>query len=194
VYRIVDRPVLRRSAVRLALVLTLAGIAAVALAAVAPRVENPHGKFKEDCQLCHSAKSWKEVRVSPRFDHSKYGFALTGAHATSDCMRCHTSLEFSQSKTECASCHQDPHRGEMAPTPAATARAAHGPRARSALRARFPLSGGHAAVDCEAATGRRAGQMQFKGTLRSAAAATADTRRYAARPRRERLHDPPGCH
>ncbi len=163
----------RRALARLAAALLPAGLAAALLAAVvlaqtAARVESPHGKFKEDCQLCHNATSWKTVRVSPKFDHAKYGFPLEGAHATSDCMACHSSLDFSQSRAACASCHQDPHRGEMG-TDCARCHGARSfidraPMVRAHMLTRFPLTGTHAAADCEDCHHPAAqGQLQYKG-------------------------------
>jgi hypothetical protein len=139
------------------------------VAAVRPRVENPHGKFREECSMCHSADTWKIAKVKSSFDHSKYGFRLAGAHAAGGCMSCHTSLEFSQSKTQCASCHQDPHRGELgldcARCHGDRSFIDRGPMVRQHQLTRFPLTGGHAALDCESCHRPAAqGQMQFVGT------------------------------
>lgn len=150
--------------------LTLAILGVQAIAAVRAKVENPHGSFKEECALCHSAEGWKPARVKPEFDHGKrYGFALTGAHATDDCLSCHTTLEFKQSNTQCQSCHQDPHRGEMG----AECARCHSSRSfsdRSAMvqqhqMSRFPLTGSHAALECEGCHRPSAqGKLQFVNT------------------------------
>jgi hypothetical protein len=164
-----DRTIRHRSLGAFVAIVAIALLAVVAMGAVQPRVDNPHGKFKENCQLCHTAKGWKDVKVSPKFDHGKYGFPLTGAHATANCMGCHSSLEFSQSKMLCANCHQDPHRGEMG-TDCAHCHAARsfqdrGPMVRAHQLTRFPLTASHATLDCESCHKPAAqGQLQFVGT------------------------------
>lgn len=138
-------------------------------AAAAPRAENPHGTFKEECAHCHTSDSWKIAKVAQGFDHAKYGFPLTGAHASSQCTACHKSLDFTQAKTQCISCHQDPHRGEMG-TECARCHGARsfvdrGPMVRAHQLTQFPLTGSHAAIDCESChKGTQQGHMQFIGT------------------------------
>lgn len=133
-----------------------------------PLPANPHGKFKEECSLCHDASGWTPARVSQKFDHGKYGFPLTGAHAASQCLACHQSLDFSKPETRCASCHEDPHRGELG----SECERCHGARSfldrarmlRAHQLTRFPLLGGHAALDCDACHKPTAqGQMQYVG-------------------------------
>ena len=163
-----DRPLVHRTVGAL-VAMAAALLAMAASAAIQPRVDNPHGGFKEDCQLCHSSKSWQEVKISSKFDHAKYGFALTGAHATSNCAGCHVSPDFSQARTQCASCHTDPHRGEMGSDCARCHGARNfldrGPMVRAHQSTRFPLTGGHAPLDCESCHKPTAqGRMQFVGT------------------------------
>jgi hypothetical protein len=94
---------------------------------------------------------------------------LTGAHSAAKCGACHASLDFSQGKQLCASCHQDPHRGEMG-TDCARCHSARSFTDRSAMvrqhqSTRFPLTGSHAQIDCEGCHKPTAqGQMQFVGT------------------------------
>ncbi len=156
------------------LALGLGAVAALAagalvLAAEAPHVESPHGKFREPCSECHSANAWTPARVSRKFDHSKYGFALTGAHATAGCLDCHATLEFTQKRTRCVSCHEDPHRGELG-TECARCHGARsfvdrGPMLRMHQLTRFPLTGSHASLDCESChTPAEQGRMQFVGS------------------------------
>ena len=148
-----DRPVLHRIVGAFLALISLALLVLAASAAIQPRVDNPHGKFKGDCQLCHNSKGWKIVKISPKFDHGKFSFPLTGAHAAANCTGCHTSLDFAQSKTQCQSCHQDPHRGEMGANCAhchgARSFQDRGPMVRAHQLSRFPLTGSHATVDCE---------------------------------------------
>ena len=117
-------------------------------------IKNPHGKLQEECAVCHSAETWLPAHVGPQFDHAKKGFALVGAHAQAACRSCHASLDFHGVASSCTSCHQDIHRGELGSDCARC----HTPRNfldRSLMigvhrTTRFPLSGTHLAVDCEA--------------------------------------------
>ena len=134
-----------------------------------PRIENPHGKFVEECSHCHSPNTWKIARMSGAFDHSAYGFDLKGAHASAACTACHRSLDFSAAQTQCASCHTDVHHGEMGSDcgrcHGARSFVDRGPMVRLHQLTKLPLSGSHAAIDCESChKGRSAGQMQFVGT------------------------------
>lgn len=154
-----------------ALVLVTAGTVGVqAIAAVRAKVDNPHGDLKEECSTCHSAEGWKPARVQASFDHGRRsGFALTGAHASADCMSCHTSLDFKHSDTQCQSCHTDPHRGEMgadcAHCHSARSFVDHSAMLRQHQMSRFPLTGSHAALECESCHRPSAqGRMQFVNT------------------------------
>ena len=149
--------------------IALGTLAAASFAAAEPKVENPHGKFKADCALCHGSNGWKPAKISSSFNHASYGFPLTGAHSSAKCMACHASLDFSQGKQLCAACHQDPHRGEMG-TDCARCHSARSFVDRTAMvrqhqATRFPLTGSHAQIDCENCHKPTAqGQMQFVGT------------------------------
>ena len=129
---------------------------------------NPHGSFKGECSLCHGERGWKPARISRKFDHAKFGFALRGAHAAAECRACHESLEFSAAPAPCASCHEDVHRGELGPDCARC----HTPRSfidrigmvRAHRLTRFPLQGAHASVDCEGChRPEPSGHMRFGG-------------------------------
>lgn len=151
------------------LLLPAAGLRASAPAPAKTRIQSPHGSFKGDCGMCHGAEGWKPARIGPKFDHASFGFALTGAHATAKCTACHGSLDFSKSQKLCASCHEDPHRGEMG-TDCARCHSARSFIDRSAMvrahqASAFPLTGSHAGLDCETChPGTAQGQMRFVGT------------------------------
>ena len=155
----------------LAVLLVLLPVVALGVArgATRPRVANPHGRFKGECDQCHGPEGWKPARISPRFDHAKFGFALEGAHAASSCLGCHKSLDFAASSMMCAACHEDPHRSEMG-TDCARCHSARsfvdrGPMLRAHQLTRFPLSGSHAAIDCEGCHKPAAqGQLRFVNT------------------------------
>jgi hypothetical protein len=138
------------------------------LKSVLSRPDNPHGKFRGECSECHSAKAWKPARISSKFDHAKSGFPLEGAHAAVDCKSCHASLDFTQEKQLCVSCHEDVHNGELGSECARC----HTSRSfvdrvvmlRAHQLSRFPLTGSHASLECEDChQPTAAGQMQFVG-------------------------------
>jgi hypothetical protein len=118
--------------------------------------------------MCHVASGWEKAVISDSFDHSKYGFELSGAHARTDCMFCHNSLEFEKVSTECSGCHQDVHQGEFG----TDCSLCHGTRTFvdraeqiSAHReTRFPLSGAHATLDCQQCHRASLGGAQFVNT------------------------------
>ena len=144
-------------------------IAVAAAAALAPDIagsgtpkskppsgsSNPHGKFRDDCRLCHRADAWSPARIDRAFDHEKRsGFALRGAHAAARCQSCHASLDFSGGPgAQCASCHEDPHRGELGGDCARCHTSRSFIERTGMVRAhaftQFPLTGAHAALDCE---------------------------------------------
>ncbi len=69
----------------------------------------------KECDACHSTKGYK----IPNFDHNAMtGWALTGAHATTPCAKCHTMVTVRESRQttrwrglsqECKFCHANPH-------------------------------------------------------------------------------------
>jgi len=118
----------------------------------APDVTNPHGEMKTECEVCHTAKSWKKMRKPVIFDHGGTGFALVGRHASTDCVRCHRSLEFARVATSCGDCHRDIHEGKSG----ARCQDCHSPSGwtnRSQAVAEhsntgFRLRGMHALIEC----------------------------------------------
>ncbi len=116
---------------------------------------NPdHSAFPLDCAGCHSTGSWS----GGSFDHALTGFALTGAHRTIDCQRCHVGFQFTGTSADCYSCHRDDYDGTTDPGHAAAGfptdcAACHGTDRWEgavfdhALTA-FPLTGAHVTVDC----------------------------------------------
>jgi len=57
-----------------------------------------------DCQKCHNTSYW----IPASFNHP---FALTGAHASLDCSRCHTNGFGGGLPQACVGCHGDHHGG-----------------------------------------------------------------------------------
>jgi len=70
-----------------------------------------------NCQSCHKETRWSDVA----FDHSKTGFALTGAHHGQSCSECHfrkdpkgiVHQKFIGLPGECSACHTDNHYGQF---------------------------------------------------------------------------------
>jgi hypothetical protein len=145
------------------LCLALPGFAA----AQQPAVQNPHGELTTPCEVCHSPTGWRPAHVGREFDHAKAaGFSLLGAHKTTACRNCHATLDFRGTSRDCASCHADPHRGEVGTdcSRCHTSRSFldRGMMTRAHQLTRFPLTGTHVTVDCEACHARASqGRLRF---------------------------------
>ncbi len=122
--------------------------------------EDPHrGQLARDCAQCHD-----EHRFTPsRYDeerHAQTRLPLLGAHQAIPCEVCHTRdlpgdvqrFRWEGSPSACATCHDDPHRGQFGEQSCADC---HAPERFSPssfgvgahARLGFPLTGPHA-VDC----------------------------------------------
>lgn len=118
---------------------------------------NPHAGVPDiggNCADCHVTANWRVLPEKVAFDHALTGFPLDGRHAAVTCTTCHgPALRTQDARRDCASCHEDEHRGEL------------GNRCESCHDARswhpsdvlvnhrktaFPLVGAHAAADCPA--------------------------------------------
>jgi hypothetical protein len=121
------------------------------------RTTNPNHKassFPTRCQDCHNTGAWRPAN----FDHQKGRFPLTGAHTRVDCARCHVGGRYAGTPTDCNSCHQadyarttNPnHQASAFPTQCQTCHTtgAWKPATVDHSKTRFPLTGGHARVDC----------------------------------------------
>jgi hypothetical protein len=135
-------------------VLVLATVLIIAAGGAIRAVENPHGPLTDSCATCHGSEGWTPAKITRSFDHGRFRFPLEGAHGQTACRACHLNLVFKEVGTSCVSCHQDVHRGEFADDCALC----HTPRSfidrarmgRAHQLTRFPLTGAHAAADCEA--------------------------------------------
>jgi hypothetical protein len=104
------------------------------------------------CSACHTTTAWRARDASgenQRFDHSRTGFPLTGEHVNAPCVSCHDSTRVI--KRECASCHEDFHRGRLSQS----CDRCHSPAGWSVTRplelhrrTRFALTGMHVVADC----------------------------------------------
>ena len=110
--------------------------------------------FPQDCSLCHSTTNW----TGALFDHSKTGFALTGAHAPLQCASCHTNGQFTGLSAACVSCHLTTFKNATSPSHVTagfpqTCEVCHSTTAWSPASfnhstTKFPLTGAHVTVAC----------------------------------------------
>lgn len=119
------------------------------------------------CTACHTTDGWKTRATggdTGGFDHSKTGFPLTGMHASVACVSCHVANRPTP-KRECASCHDDWHRGRLSSScdrcHASTSWKMTKPMEIHRFT-RFPLTGMHALADCNECH-RRAADHQWTG-------------------------------
>lgn len=108
------------------------------------------GRMGADCASCHADTSWREAR----FDHAKTRFPLEGSHAKVQCALCHPGERYEGTPTDCGTCHalNDAHQGRFG-TKCESCHATSGwktSRFDHARDTRFPLTGRHGAVACEA--------------------------------------------
>jgi hypothetical protein len=144
-----------------------------------------------DCARCHVEHNGGRIALvklnTSQFDHAaETGYTLEGAHAALACARCHNAAKipagvrreikvkdlnrsFLGLPHDCATCHQDPHGGELGTQCTgchnqATWRPAPG---FSHTRAQFKLTGAHTALSCEKCHTAKGGQkpVHFKGVL-----------------------------
>ncbi|MEW6051773.1 MAG: cytochrome c3 family protein [Candidatus Zixiibacteriota bacterium] len=66
--------------------------------------------FSHDCVSCHSTTAWTPAT----FDHNLTGFPLTGQHALTACLACHTS-GYTGTPSTCYACHQADYTGTTNP-------------------------------------------------------------------------------
>ncbi len=119
---------------------------------------------KVPCIACHTTDAWRVKGAAVRgqkFDHSKTGFPLTGAHITTPCVDCHTATQ--TLKRACVSCHEDFHRGRLSQS-CDNCHSAAGWRVTRPLEihrfTRFPLTGMHVLADCSECH-RRASEQRW---------------------------------
>jgi hypothetical protein len=68
--------------------------------------------FPVTCDNCHSVDTWFDAK----FDHSKTGFALVGAHATLPCTACHVGGQFTGAPIDCYGCHAKDFKATQNPS------------------------------------------------------------------------------
>ncbi len=64
-----------------------------------------HGSaYGSSCGSCHTTRAW----LPASFNHAKAKFALTGAHKSVACLRCHKGGRYKGTPTTCSACHTKP--------------------------------------------------------------------------------------
>ncbi|TNE62313.1 MAG: hypothetical protein EP344_05020, partial [Bacteroidetes bacterium] len=69
-----------------------------------------------DCARCHTTNNWLIDNITEL--HIDNGFPLLGAHASANCIDCHTSesnLRFDRIGNDCINCHLDDYQGTTSP-------------------------------------------------------------------------------
>jgi len=108
----------------------------------------------QTCQVCHNTAAWTPAS----FDHSKSGFPLTGAHATTPCASCHINNNYNLTNTTCVSCHLKNFQTTTNPNHVAsgfpqTCESCHNtaawiPASFDHSKTGFPLTGAHVTTPC----------------------------------------------
>jgi hypothetical protein len=112
--------------------------------------------FPTQCEQCHTINTW----LGATFDHLKYtGFALTGMHATLDCVACHVGGKYKGTPATCVGCHLLDFQKTNNPNHVAlglpqTCQECHTtsawqPASFNHNAVGFPLTGGHANLQCD---------------------------------------------
>src|SRR5205814_6693747 len=133
--------------------LVFSGMAGSARAQVSGGTHSPHGSLNVPCQNCHTASAWKPIRSVPEFDHNQTRYPLRGMHQSVACIQCHVKPVFSNVGERCQDCHADIHKRQLG----SNCEQCHTVRGWQVSMKdvqqhnnRFPLTGAHAAVDCDA--------------------------------------------
>ena len=109
--------------------------------------------FGHDCTVCHNNTAWSPATV----DHTQLGFPLTGAHASLQCIACHSS-GYQNTPVNCYDCHQTDFNNASDPAHA-TNNFSHdctqchtttgwSPATFDHAGTRFPLTGAHVTLQC----------------------------------------------
>ena len=112
--------------------------------------DDPHElSLGEQCENCHTEVNWQDPLF---FDHDLSPFPLLGMHGEAECIDCHETQVFTDTESQCISCHSDddPHRGNFDDQCAAC----HNPVGWDKwtfdhdLQTDFALTGAHIEVAC----------------------------------------------
>ena len=116
-----------------------------------------------ECAACHNVEGFKPSTFTVR-DHAATKYPLEGKHVPVACDKCHLpkgpkneDTLFKITQTQCKDCHEDIHKGQFASAPYQNAcESCHSVKAFKPAQfalsrhkeTRFPLTGGHMAVQC----------------------------------------------
>ncbi|MBI4892342.1 MAG: hypothetical protein HY821_17090, partial [Acidobacteria bacterium] len=126
--------------------------------------------FPKECATCHTTAQWSGAS----FNHdTATKFALTGAHSRPQCSQCHAGGRFAGTPQNCDGCHLEVFQSAANPNHVAagfsrdcstchTTVQWKGGTFDHAAKTRFPLTGAHQQVQCNAChvAGRYAGTLQ----------------------------------
>ncbi len=140
------------------------------------RNRGTHARFgPKDCASCHPDHGGRDFQMivwdsgtPEKFDHRKTGYVLENKHAGLECKKCHAPANQKSGaaplikkknkaaswlglEQACASCHADPHHGQLGTDCAKCHTTADWKKAATAFdhaRTTFPLTGEHAKVAC----------------------------------------------
>jgi hypothetical protein len=106
-------------------------------------------KLSARCDECHNINSWKVEK----FNHNRTRYPLVGAHARTDCKKCHETLAYRDTPTECFRCHEkdDTHKRKLG----VDCETCHNMRTWKSWdfdhdKTTYRLDGAHVKVKCEA--------------------------------------------
>lgn len=108
------------------------------------------GSQGKECEQCHGDKDWKVTL----FNHDKTRFPLTGRHNGLECKGCHETKRFKDTKRECIACHlkDDEHKAKLGVKCETCHNARHWKSwdFNHDKKTKYPLTGSHIKVKCEA--------------------------------------------
>jgi hypothetical protein len=121
---------------------------------------DPHASaLGQNCERCHEQRNWRPTGSIA--DHARTGFHLVAAHAVAPCESCHLQAaigQFRGAPRQCELCHQANLATATSPDHIANGwttncERCHTPAGWGAadfVHTFFPLTGGHAGLDCMA--------------------------------------------
>jgi hypothetical protein len=127
------------------------------------RADDVHGgALSSGCESCHNSVRWSENR----FDHDLSSFPLVGLHVVVTCAQCHETQRFNDAPGRCVGCHaaQDVHKGSLGDD-CAICHSSNGWKLVGSFdhgkRTRFPLTGAHQPLRCQACHIRPANEVKL---------------------------------
>ncbi|MEJ2246202.1 MAG: hypothetical protein P8Y80_09045 [Acidobacteriota bacterium] len=118
-------------------------------------VDHQENGFSLNCEICHSMDTWLAG-----FNHMGFtGFAISGVHATIDCLDCHENANFVNTPADCVACHLQEYNDTTDPNHAVEGFSQDCSLCHSDISwtgafsdhsvTQFPLDGAHTALLCQ---------------------------------------------